>query len=218
MSQEPINIAGVCAFPNPNGVRDMRFVDCNYNTLFRLPNHSNIIMTKPDGTQMKQQCSYIDDYHIYIGQCGFHIMEFAEMAWRNGYTYLPEHPREQDCCDTYALYQIKDVIKTDYFCCAYERAKERIRPADYRCVYRCNLGPGTTLEDLRKKHSMEHRPGGSTLRSLCDSDILLVNQGGKQTAYYVEAEKFQELPDSFAAQLPQQNKPGKDKHKHEFER
>lgn len=71
MSQEPINIAGVCAFPNPNGVRDMRFVDCNYNTLFRLPNHSSIIMTKPDGTQMKQQCSYIDDYHIYIGQCGF---------------------------------------------------------------------------------------------------------------------------------------------------
>ena len=66
MSQEPINIAGVCAFPNPNGVRDMRFVDCNYNTLFRLPNHSSIIMTKPDGTQMKQQCSYIDDYHIYI--------------------------------------------------------------------------------------------------------------------------------------------------------
>ncbi len=37
MSQEPINIAGVCAFLNPNGVRDMRFVDCNYNTLFRLP-------------------------------------------------------------------------------------------------------------------------------------------------------------------------------------
>lgn len=121
MSQEPINIAGVCAFPNPNGVRDMRFVDCNYNTLFRLPNHSSIIMTKPDGTQMKQQCSYIDDYHIYIGQCGFHIMEFAEMAWRNGYTYLPEHPREQDCCDTYALYQIKDVIRTDYFCCAYPK-------------------------------------------------------------------------------------------------
>ena len=173
MSQEPINIAGVCAFPNPNGVRDMRFVDCNYNTLFRLPNHSSIIMTKPDGTQMKQQCSYIDDYHIYIGQCGFHIMEFAEMAWRNGYTYLPEHPREQDCCDTYALYQIKDVIKTDYFCCAYERAKGRIRPADYRCVYRGNLGPGTTLEDLRKKHGMEHRPGGGTLRSLCDSPTAL---------------------------------------------
>ena len=59
MSQEPVNIAGVCAFPNPNGVRDMRFVDCYYNTLFYLPNHSNIIITKPDGTQMKQQCSYM---------------------------------------------------------------------------------------------------------------------------------------------------------------
>lgn len=85
-------------------------------------------------------------------------------------------------------------------------------------MYRSNLGPGTTLEDLRKKHSVEHRPGGGTLRSLCDSDILLVNQGGKQTAYYVEAEKFQELSDSFAAQLPQQDKPEKNKHKHEFER
>ena len=81
-----------------------------------------------------------------------------------------------------------------------------------------DVGPGTTLEDLRKKHSVEHRPGGGTLRSLCDSDILLVNQGGKQTAYYVEAEKFQELSDSFAAQLPQQDKPEKNKHKHEFER
>ena len=61
---------------------------------------------------------------------------------------------------------------------------------------------------------MEHRPGGSTLRSLCDSDILLVNQGGKQTAYYVEAEKFQELPDSFAAQLSQQNKVERAKRKY----
>ena len=196
----------------------MRFVDCNYNTLFRLPNHSSIIMTKPDGTQIKHQCSYIDDYHTFIGQCGFHIMEFAEMAWRNGYTYLPEYPRAQDCCDTYARYQIKDIIKTDYFCCAYEEAKGRIRPTDYRCVYRGNLGPGTTLKDLRKKHSMEQRPGGGTLRPLCDSDIFLVNQGGKQTAYYVEAEKFQDLPDSFAEKLSRQNEPGKAKRKYEPER
>ena len=85
-------------------------------------------------------------------------------------------------------------------------------------MYRGNLGPGTTLEDLRKKHSMERRPGGSTLRSLCDSDILLVTQGGKQTAYYVEAEKYQELPNGFAERLSRQNEPGKAKRRYEPER
>lgn len=89
MSQEPINIAGVCAFPNPNGVRDMRFVDCNYNTLFRLPNHSSIIMTKPDGTQMKQQCSYIDDYHIYIsGNTAGSRMKLGKKLLRSWVIYL----------------------------------------------------------------------------------------------------------------------------------
>lgn len=218
MSQEPINIAGICAFPNPNGVREMRFVDCNYNTLFLLPNYSSIIMTKPDGTQMKYQCSYIDDYHIYIGQCGFHIMEFAEMAWRNGYSYLPEHPRERDCCDIYALYQLKDIIQTDYFCCTYEHAKVRMKPADYRCVYRGNLGPGVMLEDLRQKHSMDHRPGGGMLRALCDSDILLVNRGGKEVAYYVETEQFQELPSDIADRLSRQNGPAKHKHRYDPQR
>ena len=115
---------------------------------------------------MKQQCSYIDDYHTYIGQCGFHIMEFAEIAWRNGYSYLPEHPQERDCCDTYALYQLKDIIRSDYFCSSYESAKGRIRPSDYRCVYRGNLGPGVPLEDLRKKHSTDHRPRSGNLRAI----------------------------------------------------
>ena len=189
-----------------------------YNTLFYLPNHSNIIITKPDGTQMKQQCFYIDDYHTYIGQCGFHIMEFAEIAWRNGYSYLPEHPQERDCCDTYALYQLKDIIRSDYFCSSYESAKGRIRPSDYRCVYRGNLGPGVPLEDLRKKHSTDHRPRSGNLRAICDSDILLVNQGGKQTAYYVESEKFQELPPGFTEKIARQNEPGKTKRKQEPER
>ena len=213
MCQEFVSIAGVCAFPNSDGARDIRFVDCYYNTLFYLPNHSSIVLTKPDGTQIKQQCSYIDDYHAYIGQRSFHIMEFAEMAWRNGYAYLPEHPQERDCCDTYALYQLKDIIHSDYFCASYASAKGRIKPADYRCVYRGNLGPGVPLDDLRKKHGIDHRPRSISLRAICDSDILLVQKNGKQIAYYVETEQFQELPPSFSSKLTQQNEFGKRKSK-----
>ena len=65
---------------------------------------------------------------------------------------------------------------------------------------------------------MERRPGGSTLRSLCDSDILLITQGGKQTAYYLDAEKCQELPADFTDKIYHQNKPGKNKRTHDFER
>ena len=43
-------------------------------------------------------------------------------------------------------------------------------------------------------------------------------RAAKQTAYYVEAEEFRELPDSFAAQLSQQNKAERAKHKYEPER
>ena len=64
MSQEPINIAGVCAFPNPNGVRDMRFVDCNSNTLLRMPHHRRLTMTNPDGTQKKQHSLLISGFHL----------------------------------------------------------------------------------------------------------------------------------------------------------
>ena len=89
--------------------------------------------------------------------------------------------------------------------------------ADYRCVYRGNLALEPRWRIFAKSTAWSTGPEAAP-STLCDSDILLVNQGGKQTAYYVEAEKFQELPDSFAAQLPQQDKPEKNKHKHEFER
>lgn len=84
--------------------------------------------------------------------------------------------------------------------------------------YAINLGPGVPLDDLRKKHGIDHRPRSISLRAICDSDILLVQKNGKQIAYYVETEQFQELPSSFSSKLTQQNETGKVKRKHEPER
>ena len=133
------------------------------------------------------------------------------------YTYLPEHPREQDCCDTYALYQIKDVIKTDYFCCAYERPRgESGPPITAVCIVATSaleprwriFAKSTHGAPARRRHPPRSlRQRYSAGQSKWQAGRLLC-----------EAEKFQELPDSFAAQLPQQNKPEKNKHKHEFER
>ena len=43
MSQEPVNIMGVVAFPNENGQREIRFIDSEYNNLFTVPDGGNII-------------------------------------------------------------------------------------------------------------------------------------------------------------------------------
>lgn len=213
MNHKSVNAFGIDALANANRIREVRFVDCNFNTLFFVPNYESIIVTKSDGTQLKHKCIYIDDYHAFIGQRGFHIMEFAEMAWRNGYSYLPEHPREQDCCDTYALYQIKDVHHVEYYRGTYAKAEKKIRPSDYCCVYRSNLGVGVMLEELRNKHSRNHHTQKGIVRPLYVSDIIVMNYAGKQVAYYTETETFQKLPAGFTDVLSSQQKIGKDKQK-----
>ena len=36
MNQEPVLIKGVVAFPNPNGNREIRFIDAFYHDLFKI--------------------------------------------------------------------------------------------------------------------------------------------------------------------------------------
>ena len=67
MSQEPVNIMGVVAFPNENGQREIRFIDSEYNNLFTVPDGGNIILTHFDGKSVILPCRYIDDYHAQIG-------------------------------------------------------------------------------------------------------------------------------------------------------
>ena len=93
---EPVNIMGVMAFPNPNGVRDIRFVDSRYNTLFEVPDGGNVVIRHPDGSISVQPCLYIDDYHARIGNYVYHIHEFAEIMEQNGNTYEPEQCESGD--------------------------------------------------------------------------------------------------------------------------
>lgn len=87
--QEPVHISGVVAFPNPNGNRDIRFIDASYNTLFTIPDGGSIVITGRDGTKTTKACAYIDDYHTRIGCMTFHICEFAETMERIGSVYAP---------------------------------------------------------------------------------------------------------------------------------
>lgn len=58
--------------------RGIRFIDPNYNVLFKLPDGGKVRITLSDGEQFDRVCRYIDDYHLEVGDCAYHICEYAE--------------------------------------------------------------------------------------------------------------------------------------------
>ncbi len=74
--------------------KEIRFIDSRYNTLFKIPNGSYITIVGADGRKSTYKCRYIDEYHLYVGNYGYHICEFAERMERNGSTCRPAEEME----------------------------------------------------------------------------------------------------------------------------
>ena len=184
--QEPVNINGVVAFPNPNGIRDIRFIDPVYNEMFRVPDGGSIIMTDIDGSTDIRKCTYIDDYHAKIGDLVYHICEFAECMAEAGCIYAPEGGKS----DIYEIYQIPHNSGADYLFLSYEHCADRISADDYRRVYAGMLAPGTSLDDLYQKHNRDDRPFRREMRSVSVSDVIVVTRAGERKAYYVDSIGF----------------------------
>lgn len=193
MSQEPVNIMGVVAFPNENGQREIRFIDSEYNKLFTVPDGGNIILTHFDGKSVILPCRYIDDYHAQIGASVYHICQFAEVQERSGSVYAPEIPKTGDVFDTYEIYQIQDVAGTDYCFRPYREAAKTFNPSDYQRVYAGMYAKDASLEQLWVKHNRDTRPFGQKMRSMSMSDVVVLTRGGKKEAYYADSFGFQEV-------------------------
>ena len=188
----PVNIFGVLAFPNEADGRLVRFIDSGYNTLFHVPDGENIVLTTIGDDQRTLTCRYIDATHARIGGETFHICQFAEIQEQLGGIYAPEHPREGDILDTYAIYQLRDIGAVPYAFMPYDQAKAKLRFSHYRRAYRGVLAPKVTLDDLYLKHNQDNRPFGQRMHSLSMSDVIVLNRGGTEKAYYVDTVGFQE--------------------------
>ena len=44
--------------------KEIRFIDSNYNELFRIEDGRNITVNVYDGTQREYTCKYLDEYHL----------------------------------------------------------------------------------------------------------------------------------------------------------
>ena len=74
--------------------KQIRFIDSNYNELFRVKDGESITVTFKDGSISDRECKYIDDYHTKIGYNVYHICEFAELMEKAGGKYRPKDDKE----------------------------------------------------------------------------------------------------------------------------
>lgn len=70
--------------------KEIRFIDSQYNELFRIKDGESITITRSDGEKSEKKCRFLDEYHTSIDGLTFHICQFAEIMEMNGSTYRPK--------------------------------------------------------------------------------------------------------------------------------
>ena len=82
----------------------IRFINGDYQTLFHIPDGGRIRITYPDREPAERVCRFIDEYHAEVGNCVYHICEFAERMEQIGAKYEPlDYIREPEFYPKYYL-------------------------------------------------------------------------------------------------------------------
>ena len=100
--------------------------------------------------------------------------------------------------DSFSIYQIKSGDETrDYRFEPFDRLQATGRSVDkanYDLVYTAPLDGKTTLEDIYRTFNIDH-PADFKGHSLSVSDVVVLHQGGKDTAHYCDSFGFQQVPE-----------------------
>lgn len=165
-----------------NSPKEIRFIDRFYNTLFMLPDGGNIIRTTLTGHQEVLTCTYVSPCHAHFGYNTFHICQFAEIQEHQGAVYAPEHPREGDICDTYAIYRPKY---------SFYKFSAKSRVTDFEKIHAGVLAPNITLETILFKHTQF--VNYHWIREISSEDIIVLSRDGKDRAYRIDQPNRLEL-------------------------
>ena len=100
--------------------------------------------------------------------------------------------------DSFSIYQIKSGDETrDYRFEPFDRLQatgHSVDRANYDLVYTAPLDSKTTLEDIYRTFNIDH-PADFKGHSLSVSDVVVLHQGGKDTAHYCDSFGFQQVPE-----------------------
>ena len=183
---------------------DIRFITPEYDTLFYLPDGEAITRHYPDGSTRDAICHACPDgYHFRLGYNTFHICEFAELCRKQGITIEPKKPLPGVELNTYEIYQVRNLDNCDYAFRSYAEAGSKLNAKHYCFVYAGMLGESLQLENLYRLHNLDDRPLPYGMHALSVSDIVIRNEKGNSTAYYVDDFGFKEIP-GFAGRLKEE--------------
>lgn len=168
-----------------------RFLNRDGRELFQVRDGQRVIETNADGTKRLRAVKNIDVTHAYVGHYGCHIQQYADANFKSGRYVTPEHPQPGDNLDKLQIFQI--TADTDYRFMRYSYAQNRIRAADYSSVYLANLPRDYDLEKCFREFNAPSRPCSRRMHSLSVSDIVVLEQGGKEQALYVDSVGFQDV-------------------------
>lgn len=128
-----------------------------------------------------------------------YVLETAEVE------KLREAMQEQQPEDRYTIYQVKEENLPNCGFLSYgmlSKLGQNVSKDRYQEVYSDVLEPGTTLDELFRKFNVDH-PADYTGRSLSVSDVVVLHESGKETAYYCDLAGWQEVPE-FLYGLPRE--------------
>lgn len=98
---------------------------------------------------------------------------------------------------SYSVYQLSLSDSTDiYRFMSYdwlEKKEMSVERSNYQMVYSAELAPADTLDTIFQDLNLYH-PDGFKGHSLSVSDVVVLHEKGKDTAYYVDSIGFRELP------------------------
>lgn len=146
-----------------------------------------------------------------------YVLETAEVE------KLRETMQEQQPEARYTIYQIKDEHLHECGFLSYgllSKLGQNVSKDRYQEVYSDTLKPGITLDELFQKFNVDH-PMDYTGRSLSVSDVVVLHESGKDTAYYCDLAGWQEVPEflkSAKGVLEAQNKKPKRQRKEDVSR
>ena len=140
-----------------NAQRGIRFIMPDYKEIFCIPDGDKVRITMSDGETADRTCSYIDDYHLEVGNNLYHICEFAERMEQAGNTVVPLRSSLPEKCyssllDTGAIVILKrgetGYYKTDIPCVGKDEAKVLVSE------YNRKLGVSKAQEEAMRTGSM----------------------------------------------------------------
>ena len=108
--------------------------------------------------------------------------------------------------DTFSIYQLKRGDETrDFRFEPYDRLQAAglsVEAANYDLIYTAPLTPDMTLESIWEKFNIDH-PKDFKGHSLSVSDVVVLHQGGQDTAHYVDSFGYKQVPEFLQEQTKQ---------------